>query len=89
MGDASEMGDAVLGMVAQEMGSAAPRCLAVRNVSDPEINATGTDPQPASDAGHEYLQSLWPLELCVSAIVCWAVIAALPSGTSSLHARRH
>ena len=89
MGDASEMGDAVLGMVAQEMGSAAPRWLAVRNVSDPEINATGlTHNQQATLATNIYKAFGRWSSVC-SAIVCWAVIAALPSGTSSLHARRH
>jgi len=41
LGDASEMGDAVLGMVAAQLGSSAPPWLAVRNVSDPEIKAAG------------------------------------------------
>jgi hypothetical protein len=39
--DLSEMGDAVLGLVAQEMGSQAPPWIAVRNVSDPQIDASG------------------------------------------------
>ena len=43
LGDASEMGDAVLGMVAHELGPHAPPWLAVRNVSDPEIDATGSN----------------------------------------------
>jgi hypothetical protein len=31
------MGDAVLGLVASQMGGAAPRWVVVRNVSDPQI----------------------------------------------------
>ena len=41
MGDLSEMGDAVLGMVASQMKTP-PRWIAVRNVSDPQIKAVGT-----------------------------------------------
>ena len=41
LGDLSEMGDAVLGLVCAQMGSSAPRWLAVRNVSDPQIKSMG------------------------------------------------
>src|SRR5262249_42473760 len=41
LGDVSEMGDAVLGLVASKMTSP-PRWVAVRNVSDPQIKAEGT-----------------------------------------------
>ena len=47
LGDVSEMGDAVLGLVAEEMKDAAPRWVAVRNVSDPQIKAEGTLKQQA------------------------------------------
>ena len=40
LGDVSEMGDAVLGLVASD-GANAPRWVAVRNVSDPQIKADG------------------------------------------------
>jgi hypothetical protein len=36
-----EMGDAVLGMVCQELGGAAPDYVAVRNASDPQIKSDG------------------------------------------------
>jgi hypothetical protein len=77
LGDISEMGDAVLGMVAQDMKSAAPRWIAVRNVSDPEIKVDGlTRKQQADMAGHIYKgYGRWS-SVC-SAIVCWALIAAL------------
>jgi hypothetical protein len=51
LGDVSEMGDAVLGLVANQMGADAPRWVAVRNVSDPQIKAAGLDPQTASCLG--------------------------------------
>jgi nucleoside phosphorylase len=41
LGDVSEMGDAVLGLVVSQMKTKAPRWLAIRNVSDPQIKAQG------------------------------------------------
>jgi nucleoside phosphorylase len=76
LGDASEMGDAVLGMVAQSLGSSAPAWLAIRNVSDPEIAAEGTLKQQAQAAATIYkAYGRWS-SVC-SAIVCWAAVAAL------------
>lgn len=76
LGDASEMGDAVLGMVAQSLGGAAPPWLAIRNVSDPEIAAEGTLKQQAQAAATIYkAYGRWS-SVC-SAIVCWAAVAAL------------
>jgi hypothetical protein len=77
LGDASEMGDAVLGMVAQQLGPDAPPWLAVRNISDPEIDATGvTLKQQAAQAANIYKAFGRWSSVC-SAIVCWALIAAL------------
>jgi nucleoside phosphorylase len=77
LGDVSEMGDAVLGMVAAQMGSGAPPWLAVRNVSDPEIKAAGlTLKQQAALAANIYKAFGRWSSVC-SAIVCWALIAAL------------
>ena len=75
MGDLSEMGDAVLGLVAKQMGAKAPRWLAVRNVSDPQIKAEGTLAQQAAIAAHIYKAFGRWSSVC-SAIVCWALIAA-------------
>ena len=71
------MGDAVLGMVAQSLGSSAPAWLAIRNVSDPEIDAAGvTLTQQAHIAATIYkAYGRWS-SVC-SAIVCWAAAAAL------------
>ena len=75
LGDVSEMGDAVLGLVAAEMGASAPRWLAVRNVSDPQIKAEGTLKQQAALAAQIYKGFGRWSSVC-SAITCWAAIAA-------------
>jgi nucleoside phosphorylase len=75
LGDLSEMGDAVLGLVCSEMKTTPPRFLAVRNVSDPQIKAEGTLKQQAALAAQIYKgYGRWS-SVC-SAIVCWALIAA-------------
>jgi len=75
MGDVSEMGDAVLGLVISQMGANAPRWVAVRNVSDPQIKAEGTLKQQAQVAAQIYKGFGRWSSVC-SAIVCWALIAA-------------
>ena len=76
-GDLSEMGDAVLGMVCKELGTAAPNYAIVRNVSDPQIDSTGLTLEQQTDlAGTIYKgYGLWS-SIC-SAIVRWAIVAAL------------
>jgi phosphorylase superfamily protein len=76
LGDVSEMGDAILGLVASQMGTAAPRWLAIRNVSDPQIKADGlTLRQQAAIAAQIYKGFGRWSSIC-SAIASWAVIAA-------------
>ena len=76
LGDCSEMGDAILGLVASEMGDAAPAWLAIRNVSDPQIKADGlTLKQQAALAAHIYKGFGRWSSVC-SAITCWASIVA-------------
>lgn len=76
LGDVSEMGDAVLGLVAKELGATAPRWVAVRNVSDPQIKADGmTLAQQAAFAAQIYKGFGRWSSVC-SAIVCWALIVA-------------
>jgi len=75
LADVSEMGDAVLGLVASRMGDKAPRWVAVRNVSDPQIKAEGTLRQQAQIAAQIYKGFGRWSSVC-SAIVCWALIAA-------------
>jgi nucleoside phosphorylase len=74
LGDVSEMGDAVLGLVAGDL-AAPPRWVAVRNVSDPQIKAEGTLKEQARQAALIYKAFGRWSSVC-SAIVCWALIAA-------------
>lgn len=74
LGDVSEMGDAVLGLVMSQM-QAPPRWVAVRNVSDPQIKAEGTLREQAQIAAQIYKGFGRWSSVC-SAIVCWALIAA-------------
>jgi hypothetical protein len=75
LGAVSEMGDAVLGLLAAKMGTNAPRWLAVRNVSDPQIKAEGTLKDQGNVAAQIYKGFGRWSSVC-SAIVCWALIAA-------------
>ena len=75
LGSVSEMGDAVLGLVMSRLGSGAPRWVAVRNVSDPQIKAEGARREQAHLAGLIYKGFGRWSSIC-SAIVCWALIAA-------------
>jgi hypothetical protein len=72
------MGDAVLGLVAKQMddqGQTAPRYVAVRNVSDPQIKAEGTLRQQEQIAAQIYKGFGRWSSVC-SAITCWASIVA-------------
>jgi hypothetical protein len=75
LGAVSEMGDAVLGLVAGQMGDETRRWIAARNVSDPQIKAQGTIKDQSHLAAQIYKgYGRWS-SVC-SAIVCWALIAA-------------
>jgi hypothetical protein len=74
LGDLSEMGDAILGMVAGDMATP-PRWVAVRNVSDPQIKAEGTLQQQSALAAQIY-KGFGRWSTICSGIVCWALIAA-------------
>ncbi len=76
LGSVSEMGDAVLGLVAQEMGNEAPRWLAIRNVSDPQISATGLTLQQQGALAAQIYKGFGRWSTVCSAITCWASIAA-------------
>jgi hypothetical protein len=83
-GAACEMGDAVLGLVVQDLLDAhkpAPNWVAVRNCSDPQINGELVEkPSKISQ------QALWAVyyykgygywTTIMSAIACWAIIAGI------------
>lgn len=74
LGGAVEMGDAVLGMVIAELGASAPRWIAVRNASDPQIASAGlTETQAAQKAAQIYERyGYWTT--IPSAITCWALV---------------
>lgn len=75
-GALSEMGDIILGAVAEELGGGAPPWVAVRNVSDPQINdpSKSIDEQAKEAADIYKAYGKWS-SVC-SAIVCWALITA-------------
>jgi nucleoside phosphorylase len=75
LGDVSEMGDAVLGMVSQQMGAGAPPYIAVRNVSDPQIDATGLTLKQQAKMAADIYKGFGRWSSVCSAIVCWALIA--------------
>jgi hypothetical protein len=73
-GCALEMGDAVLGLAAQELGDAAPHWLVIRNASDPAINGNLPDAMQRHWAVWYYEQyGYWTS--VNSAIATWAIIA--------------
>jgi nucleoside phosphorylase len=76
LGDVAEMGDAVLGLAASQMGASAPRWLAVRNVSDPQIKADGLTLKQQADMAGTIYKGYGRWSTVNSAIVCWALIAA-------------
>jgi nucleoside phosphorylase len=76
LGYVSEMGDAVLGLVCSEMGAKAPRWIAVRNVSDPEIKADGATLRQQAALAAQIYKGFGRWSSVCSAIVCWALIAA-------------
>ena len=74
-----EMGDAVFGMVAKELGDDAPKWLVIRNASDPQIN--GDLPTGAGGRNMQAHWAVWYYETygywtsVNSAIATWAMIA--------------
>jgi hypothetical protein len=69
------MGDAVLGLVASEM-DAAPRYLAIRNVSDPQIKTDGLTLRQQAALAAQIYKGFGRWSSVCSAITCWASIAA-------------
>jgi hypothetical protein len=73
-GDVCEMGDAVLGSVCHSLGAAAPNYVAVRNVSDPEVDSSDPDGGKLANYIYEHF-GRWS-SVC-SSIVCWGIVAGL------------
>jgi len=74
LGAAVEMGDAVLGMVIQDLAGAAPKWVAVRNASDPQIKSTGLTPKEAARKAAQIYERFGYWTTIPSAIACWATI---------------
>ncbi len=74
LGSAVEMGDAVLGLVIEGLGTAAPRWIAIRNASDPQIDGSLPMAQQNITAAQIYEKFGYWTTVC-SAIATWAVIA--------------
>jgi hypothetical protein len=58
------------------MGAAAPRWLAIRNVSDPQINAAGLTLAQQGAIAAQIYKGFGRWSSVCSAITCWAAIAA-------------
>jgi hypothetical protein len=76
-GDLSEMGDAVLGMVCKQLGSKAPRYAIVRNISDPQIESKDFSLHEQEKLAADIYKVYGRRSSVCSAIVCWAIVAAL------------
>jgi len=76
-GDVSEMGDAVLGMVCQQLGARAPSYVIVRNASDPQIDSTGLTLEQQTNLAASIYKAFGRWSSVCSAIVCWSIIASL------------
>ncbi|HKV93924.1 MAG TPA: hypothetical protein VJW20_15360 [Candidatus Angelobacter sp.] len=74
-GAAVEMGDAVLGLVAEDLGASAPPYLVIRNASDPQIGGKGTIQEKRTEGANIYKQYGYWTTVC-SAIGCWAAVLA-------------
>jgi hypothetical protein len=74
-----EMGDAVFGLVAKELGNKAPKWLVVRNASDPQINGDlPGDDDPVDMQAHWavwYYETYGYWTSVMSSIATWAMIA--------------
>jgi hypothetical protein len=71
------MGDAVLGMVCDELGPKAPRYTIVRNVSDPQINSHALTLRQQATIAADIYKAYGRWSSVCSAIVCWAIAAGL------------
>ena len=76
LGSLSEMGDAVLGMVCDELGANAPQYVIVRNVSDPQIDSKSSTIREQGDMAAMIYKAFGRWSSVCSAIVCWAIVVA-------------
>jgi hypothetical protein len=74
LGAAVEMGDATLGMAIEEIGSGAPHWAAVRNASDPQIDAQGLTLKEVGIKAAQIYERFGYWTTISSAIACWGLI---------------
>jgi hypothetical protein len=74
LGAAVEMGDAVLGMVVQQLQGTAPEWIAVRNASDPRIDSAGLTPKETARKAAQIYERFGYWTTIPSAITCWALV---------------
>jgi hypothetical protein len=74
LGAAVEMGDAVLGLVIEEMGSAAPLWTAIRNASDPQMDTSGLTPEQVRQKAGSIYERYGYWTTIPSAITCWSMV---------------
>jgi nucleoside phosphorylase len=74
LGLAVEMGDAVLGMVVEQLAASAPKWAAVRNASDPQIDSSGLTKRQAGTKAAQIYERFGYWTTIPSAIACWALI---------------
>ena len=71
------MSDAIVGMVCADLGVGAPAYVAVRNVSDPQIDSTGLTITQQAKVAADIYKGYGRWSTVCSAIVCWAIIAGV------------
>ncbi len=74
LGSAVEMGDAVLGLVIQQLGPAAPKWVSVRNASDPQIDSAGLTEKEAATKAAQIYERFGYWTTISSAVASWALL---------------
>ena len=74
LGAAVEMGDAVLGLVVKELAAQAPKWVAVRNASDPQIDSGGLTLKDAGGKARQIYERYGYWTTIPSAITCWSIV---------------
>jgi len=74
LGGTVEMGDAVLGLVISQMKKGAPKWVAIRNASDPQIDSSGLTLKEAAQKAAQIYEKFGYWTTIPSAITCWSAI---------------
>lgn len=68
------MGDAVLGLVIQQLGPAAPKWVSVRNASYPQIDSAGLTEKDAATKAAQIYERFGYWTTISSAVASWALV---------------